>query len=306
MTALRRHLQDYLTLRRALGYRLAREGMLLPAFITFLEAHRSPHITTAAALAWATQPVDATPSWIAKRLTMVRGWARYLSALDPRTEIPPVDLVPARTVRPHPYLYSDADVRALLQACTQLRAPLKRATYTTLFGLLAVTGLRVGEAIGLDRADVLTDPGYLLIRHAKFNKSREVPLHATTVAALQAYARTRDRRWPHPPHPSFFLSQTGRRLLVQNVWQTFARLRRVAGLPSHPRAPRIHDLRHSFAMQTLLRWSHEGVEIQPRMPLLSTYLGHVHPSMTYWYLTATPELLERAAERGQRQRGATS
>jgi len=237
---------------------------------------------------------------------MVRGWARYLSARDPCTEIPPVDLVPARAVRQPPYLYTDADVRALLRACAQLRAPLKRATYTTLFGLLAVTGLRVGEAIGLNRADVLTDEGHLIIRHAKFNKSREVPLHATTVVALQAYARTRDCRMRHPQHPSFFLSQTGRRLLVQNVWHTFARLRRVAGLPSQPRAPRIHDLRHSFAMQTLLQWSRDDVDIPPRMPLLSTYLGHVRPSMTYWYLTTTAELLERAAERRQRQRGATS
>ena len=306
MTALRHRLQDYLALRRALGYRLAREGRLLPTFVTFLETQRSPHVTTALALAWATQPVDATPSWTAKRLTMVRGWARYLSALDPRTEIPPVDLVPARTVRPHPYLYSDADVRALLEACAQLRAPLKRATYTTLFGLLAVTGLRVGEAIGLDRADVLPRDASLMIRHAKFNKSREVPLHATTVVALQGYTRLRDRRVRRPQSSSFFLSQTGRRLLVQNVWHTFAHLRRVAGLPSYPRAPRIHDLRHSFAMHALLRWYREDVDIPPRMPLLSTYLGHVHPSMTYWYLTATPELLERAAERVQRQRGATS
>lgn len=305
MTPFSELVQEYLRLRRALGYRLEREGMLLPKFAAFLDARRSPHITTALALAWATQPVDATPYWTAKRLTMVRGLASYVSALDPRTEVPPADLVPYRKIRPQPYLYTDADVRALLQACAHLRGPLKRATYTTVFGLLAVTGMRVGEAIGLDRSDVDPREQRLIIRHAKFNKSREVPLHATTVGALQAYARTRDRRLRRPHSPSFFLSQTGRRLLVQNVWETFARLRRVAGLASQPRAPRIHDLRHSFATHTLLHWYREGVDVERRMPLLSTYLGHVRPSMTYWYLTATPELLEHAARRVDRQEGGT-
>jgi integrase/recombinase XerD len=126
------------------------------------------------------------------------------------------------------------------------------------------------------------------------------------VEALEAYARTRDRLLRRPFSPSFFLSHTGRRLLVQNVWLKFARLRRRAGLTLHPRPPRIHDLRHSFALNTLLRWYREGVDIQPRMALLSTYLGHVHPSMTYWYLTATPELLELAAQRAERQRGEAS
>jgi integrase/recombinase XerD len=304
MTALRHHLQDYLTLRRALGYQLEREGRLLPTFVTFLDAQQSPHITTALALAWATQPSEATPYWIAKRLTMVRGWARYLSARDRRTEIPAVDLVAARTVRQPPYLYSAADVRALLHACAQLRGSLRPATYTTLVGLLAVTGMRVGEALALDRTDVDLREPRLLLRHTKFNKTREIPLHPSTSAVLHTYAHMRDRVLRRPHSPSFFLSTTGTRLLPQNVWHTFARLRQVAGLPSSPRPPRIHDLRHSFAMQTLLRWSHEDVDIHPRMPLLSTYLGHVHPSMTYWYLTATPELLELAAAR--RQRGATS
>jgi len=306
MTALRHRLKAYLALRRALGYRLAREGMLLPTFITFLEEHRSPHITTALALAWAMQPVNATPYWTAKRLTMVRGFAGYVSALDPRTEIPPADLVPYRNVRHHPYLYSDADVRALLQACTHLRGPLMPATYATLLGLLAVTGMRVGEGIALDRTDVDPREPHLMLRHTKFNKSREVWLHPTTSAALSAYAQTRDRVLRLPHSPSFFLSTSGTRLLPQNVWHTFARLRRLAGLPPRPRLPRIHDLRHSFAVHMLLRWSRDGADIPSRMSLLSTYLGHVNPSMTYWYLTATPELLECAAERAQRHRGATS
>jgi integrase len=305
MTRLRDRVREYLALRRALGYRLEREGVLLPQFADFVEAQQSPYITTALALTWATQPVNASAYWSARRLGLVRTLAVYVSALDPRTEIPPADLLPYRRQRTSPYLYSEADVTALLQACTRLRDPLIRATYTTLLALLAVTGLRVGEAIGLDRPDVDTREPRLIIRHAKFNKSREVPLHATTVAALQAYARTRDRLLRRPHSPSFFLSRPGRRLLVQNVWQTFARLRRVAGLPSHPRAPRLHDLRHSFAVNTLLGWYREGVDVPSRLPLLSTYLGHVRPSMTYWYLTATPELLELAAHRAARQRGGT-
>src|SRR6185436_4996468 len=171
MTALRHLVQDYLVLRRALGYRLAREGMLLPKFVTFLEERRSPHITTALALAWASQPVEATPYWTAKRLTMVRGFARYVSARDPRTEVPPVDLVPYRKIRQPPYLYTDADVRALQQACSHLRGSLRPATYATLLGLLAVTGMRVGEALALDRTDVDLREPRLLLRHTKFNKS---------------------------------------------------------------------------------------------------------------------------------------
>lgn len=306
MTPVSELVQEYLRLRRALGYRLEREGRLLPKFAAFLDARRSPYITTALALAWATQPVDATPYWTAKRLTMVRGFASYVSARDPRTEVPPADLVPYRKVRQHPYLYTDADVRALLQACTHLRGSLMPATYTTLLGLLAVTGMRVGEGIALDRADIDLRESRLILRHTKFNKSREVPLHPTTSAALHAYAQTRDRVLRRPDGPSFFLSTAGTRLVPQNVWHTFARLRCLAGLPPRPRLPRIHDLRHSFAVHTLLRWSRDGGDIPSRMSLLSTYLGHVNPSMTYWYLTATPELLERAAERMARQRGATS
>lgn len=301
-TSLRPLVDDYLALRRALGYQLMREGMLLPKFIVFLEQHKSPHITTALALAWATQPAEAAPSWIAKRLTMIRGFATYVSARDPRTEVPPADLVPSRKVRPQPYLYTDTDVHALLQACTHLRGPLKPATYATLLGLLAVTGMRVGEAIALDRTDIDPREQRLTIWQTKFNKSREIALHPSTSTALATYAQTRDRVLRRPRSASFFLSTTGTRLLSANVWETFARLRRRAGLPQCPRPPRIHDLRHSFAMNTLLRWSREGADIPSRMPLLSTYLGHVKPSMTYWYLTATPELLEAAAaRRGDRE-----
>jgi integrase len=295
--------QEYLSIRRALGFKLEREGMLLPKFAAFVEAQGSPHITTDLAVRWATQPVDGLPYWWSRRLGMVRHFALYVSALDPKTEIPPADLIPYRKPRHQPYLYSEADVTALMQACMRLRGPLGPDTYATLIGLLAVTGMRIGEAIALDRSDLDEREQLLVIRHTKFNKSREVPLHRTTFEALGAYARKRDRVLRRPKSPSFFLSQTGRRLLSQNVWQKFARLRRFAGLTRHPRPPRIHDLRHSFATNTLLRWYREGVDVEPRIALLSTYLGHVNPSSTYWYLTATPELLQLAAERRGRTWG---
>lgn len=306
MNGLREVVQEYLLVRRALGYKLEREGMLLPKFAGFVEAQGSPHLTTELAVQWATQPVDASPYWSSRRLGIVRRFALHLSALDPRTEVPPANLIPYRKPRHPPYLYTDPDVKGLMQACPRLRGPLRPSTYATLIGLLAVTGMRVGEAIAFDRSDLDEGEQVLTIRHSKFNKSREVPLHTTTWEALNAYARKRDRVLRRPKSPSFFLSQAGSRLLAQNVWRTFSRLRRWAGLTDQPRPPRIHDLRHSFALNTILRWYREGVEIEPRIARLSTYLGHVSPSTTYWYLTATPELLRLAAQRVERSGGETS
>jgi len=295
---------EYLTLRRALGYRLHRESWLLPRFVTFLQTRGQTWITTQLAVEWASQPVCTTTATAANRLTMIRGFAAYVRAQDPRTEVPPRDVIPIVKQRQRPYLYTDAEVQALLAACRRLRSRGVRLTAFTLFGLLAATGLRVGEAVALDAQDVDLRQGGLIIRHAKFNKSREVPLHATTVDALRVYAEHRDAVHPHPRSPSFFLTVNGTRPCVQNVWQTFAHVRQRAGLNRAARAPRIHDLRHSFAMATLLRWSRDGVDLQRRLPVLSTYLGHVSPASTYWYLTATPALLELAAQRVERWRGA--
>jgi integrase/recombinase XerD len=304
MTPLRDLVEEYLALRRALGYKLHRESWLLPRFVTFLETRGQTWITTPLAVEWASEPVCATSGPAAHRLTMIRGFAEYVRAQDPRTESPSRDLMPIVKQRQRPYLYTDAEVAALLAACWRLRTRGVRRTAFTLFGLLAATGLRVGEAVALDRADVDQRQGCLIVRHAKFNKSREVPLHATTLEALRVYAEHRDAAHPRPRSPSFFLTVSGTRPFVQNVWQTFARLRRLAALSQEPRAPRIHDLRHSFAMSTLLRWSRQGVDIPARLPVLSTYLGHVGPSSTYWYLTATPALLELAAQRVEPWRGA--
>lgn len=300
MTRLHRHLADYLRTRRALGFKLKREGDLLAQFVAFLEERGSKFVTTAAAVAWAAQPREASPTWWTQRLIFVRGFAKYLQTLDPQTEVPSLDHFPHRRARTTPYVYSAADVAALLSATDTLRSPVKTATYKTLLGLLAVTGMRVGEAIALDERDVELRRGVLEVRKTKFAKTREIPLHASTVDALARYRRERDRLAPRQMEPSFFVSTVGKRLIYQNVHEAFLALVYIAGLGSRRPRPTLHDMRHTFAIQTVLGWYRDGMDVEPRLPLLTTYLGHVSPVSTYWYLTAVPELLEAAAARLER------
>jgi integrase len=230
---------------------------------------------------------------------VVRGFAAYLHTLDPAVEIPATDLLPWRPRRAIPYLYSPTDIAALLTAAESLPTPLRRATIGTLIGLLAVTGIRVGEALALDREDLDGEHGLLVVRHGKFGKSRELVLHPTTVAALRDYLRERDRLHPAPVSPALLISTAGTRLLYCNVHWTFRRLMQRAGLAPRSAAcrPRIHDLRHSFAVNAMLDAYAHGHDGQRRLTLLSTYLGHVDPAGTYWYLSASPELLAIAAQR---------
>ena len=295
---------DYLTMRRRLGYKLQREWSLLPEFADYVAREGSAVITTRLALAWAMK-VSGSRRWQARRLGMVRRLASYVRTLDPRTEVPSAELLPYRHVRsPNAYLYSDEDVLALLDAARRLTGTLRPHTYATLLGLLATTGMRLGEAIALDRADFNEFEELLVVRHAKFAKSREVVLHPTTVDALRAYARVRDRTVPRVRGPSFFVSQRGTRLLHQNFQVAFLLLVRDAGLQDRrPRRPRIHDLRHSFAVRTLIDWYRQGVDVEARLPRLSTYLGHVNPSTTYYYLSAASELVGLAAGRLERALG---
>lgn len=299
---LRRALADYLKTRRALGVKLDRDGDLLPEFIAFLDERRCSYITTAAALAWAAQPKVASPMWWTKRLTMVRGFAKYLQTIDARTEIPPLDAFPHSKTRSTPYVYSAADLAALLSATDALASPLRTATYKTLIGLLAITGMRVGEAVALDDRDIDPRRAVLVIRKAKFAKSREVPLHSSSMQALEGYRRDRDRLASRHRSASFFVSTVGTRLIYNNVHETFLRLVYAAGLGRRRPRPTIHDLRHTFAIRTVLAWHRDGGDVESRLPLLSTYLGHVGPSSTYWYLTAVPELLEAATVRLERSR----
>ena len=304
MSGLHRILRDYLALRRSLGFKLEREGRLLPDFVAFVERSGSRAITVPLALAWAKQPYDATPYWWVTRLAMVRGFAGYARTLDSRHEVPPQDLLPVSRSRPLPYIYSEADVGALMDVTHRVRDPFRSHTYRTLIGLLASTGMRVGEAIDLDRTDADSKEGILTVRDGKFGKSREVPLHPSTLDALQEYVRQRNRRFSRPKSPAFFLSLAGTRLIYRNVHPTFLRLVEWAGLADRkPRRPRIHDLRHSFAVHTLAEAYRAGLDVERQVPVLSTYLGHVSPSSTYWYLSAVPELLGVAATRLEKSLG---
>jgi integrase/recombinase XerD len=293
--------KDYLALRRALGFKLYHETWWLPDFVAFLRSHGSCAITTALALRWAQQPPDGAPNWWAKKLRAIRCFARHHHASDPRTEIPASDLLPYRPRRLTPHLYTDEEVTALLQQARRLHDPLLSATYTTLLGLLAATGMRVGEAIGLDQDDIDWRRSLLIVSNSKFGKSRHVPVHCSTLTALHDYAQVRDRLRPRRSEQSFFVSGVGRRVIHQNFHHVFLRLLRLCGIRGRgDRRPRLHDLRHTFALKTLHDWYRAGVNVEPRLPWLSTYLGHINPTTTYWYLTATPDLLALAADRLER------
>lgn len=299
MSRLTGHLEQYLALRRALGFKLDKTGRLLHDFAAFAEAAGARSVAIELAVRWALLPENASTVWAAQRLSMVRGFARYLQAVDPATQIPPGGLLPARTRRVTPYIYSDADVEALMAAARSLRNPLKAATFETLIGLLAVTGLRGSEAMRLDDADLDASAGQLTVHATKFRKSRQLPLHPATLDALAAYQARRDELCLAPAAASLLVSTTGARLCQATVQPVFRYLLGKAGVGGGTARPRptIHGLRHTFAVSTLLGWYRDGQDVPARMPALSTWLGHVSPAATYWYLTGTPELLALAAQR---------
>jgi integrase len=299
MSQLSYRAEDYLALRRALGHKLDEAGRLLPWLVAYLDETGAATVTIQAALAWAQLPeADPASSVWPRRMTVARGFARFMSGIDASTEVPPIGLLPHRACRRIPYLYSPADVRALMAQAHTIPTPLRAATYETLIGLLAATGMRVGEAIRLQRSDIDWDDGVLVIRETKFGKSRELPLHPSSIDALADYARRRDQQQPRPRTPSFFVSITGTPLIYSSVWVTFRGLLKAAGVGADsPIAPRIHDLRHSFCVRTVIEWYRDGEDVQARLPRLSTYVGHSEPANTYRYLSASPELLALAAAR---------
>jgi len=304
MSALKASLRDYLAFRRALGFKLITEQRLLERFVQFAASAGATFITTELALKWVNQEDDTPPGHRAGRLAVLRRWARFASATDPRTIVPPEDLLPSRRRRIAPYLFTDKEIHALIAAARALPSSsgLRPHTYVTLIGLYAATGLRAGEALRMDRDDVDLVEGILQIRESKFGKSRLVPVHASTCRALRRYAEDRDRIFPRPRSPSFFLSERGTRLSYDVVWLTFRALGRQVGLRTPPglRAPRIYDLRHRFAITTLTHWHRRGADVTRRLPQLSTYMGHSSVANTYWYLTATPALLRYALRRAER------
>lgn len=301
MSGLRQALGDYVALRRSLGYKLTRASQVLDQFVDHLEALGEDVVTVEAAVSWAMQTSNPESRWRADRLTMVRGFARYLHVVvDDAHEIPPSGLISRGRGRPAPFLFSDNDVVALMAAARQVPTVLRAATIETFIGLLASTGLRVSEGIRLDADDVNVDAGMVHVRHSKADKSRDVPISASTATALDAYARRRDAAFVRPRQPSFFVTTTGTRLHAGNLGDLFASLLGPAGLAERTtkdRRPRLGGLRHSFAVNTLADWHRCGVDVEARLPLLSTYLGHATPSSTYWYLSASPELLAAAATR---------
>jgi site-specific recombinase XerD len=301
MNDLKTALEDYLAVRRKLGFKLYQAGNLLHDFVNYAEQQKASYITTKLALRWATQPKDTHPVWKAIRLGNVRRFAKYQSAVDPRTEIPAQGLLPSRYHRRTPYIYNDDEIVSLIKAAQKLCSPmgLRALTYSTLFGLYAATGMRVSEPIGLDREDVDLKQGILTIRQTRFGKSRLVPVHTTTQQALKRYAILRDQICPRPKTLSFFVSERGTRLTQWTVRWTFVKLSRQIGLRGQHDScgPRLLDLRHRFAIKTMLDWYRAGMDVEQNMPKLSTYLGHRHVADTYWYISAVPELLRLATLR---------
>jgi integrase/recombinase XerD len=304
MNTLRQAVDHYLELRRGLGFKLVHHGACLREFVSFLEQKKTSQITTALAVQFAMLHPQQEPKAKAGRYSAVRGFARYRIGVDPATEIPPIGLVRGRSRRARPYLYSDQEVRQLLKAARNLPPTyrLRPWTYSCLFGLLAVTGLRLGEALSLQCPDIDWAEGLLTIRRTKFGKSRLVPLHASTVEVLAAFAKRRDRflgECPGRTASHFFVNKFGTPLRDGSVYRVFWALSRQIGLrgPAAPRGPRLHDFRHRFAIETLLSWYRAGADVERRLPVLSTYLGHAHVTDTYWYLSCTPELMAAAGKR---------
>ncbi len=298
MTGLSEHLDNYLQVRRAVGFKLARPQLLLTDFVDYLDSRGLDTVTIDAAIAWAALPPNALSNWHAHRLSVVRCFARHLHVIDPAHQVPPTRVFPTPKHRATPFLYSDADITALMTAAQTLRSPLRTATLETIVGLLAVTGLRIGEALRLNRTDVDLDNGVLSIIGSKFGKDRRVPIHPSTVDALGVYESLRRQLSPQPANPAMFVSVAGTRLRYCNFHTGWLIMVEAAGL--QPRSakcrPRPHDLRHSFAVRTLLGWYRDRDDVAAAMPTLSTFLGHVHPANTYWYLSASPELLGLVVE----------
>ena len=309
MKPLRQAIDDYIRLRRSLGFKLRDMADDLRNFAAFMERKAAPYVTTELAMEWAMLHADHQPSTWAQRLGFVRVFARHWHATDPRTEILPPGLLPFRPQRTRPYLYSELEIQKLLAAALRIspRHGLRPWTYHCLFGLLAVAGLRISEALTLEQPDVDLAEGILTIRQTKFGKTRLVPLHTSTRDVMADYARRRNRFLRSPSSPCFFLNDHGRRLDGSAVRRTFYDLSRQTGLrgPEDHKGPRLHDFRHRFAVRTLVQWYRSNEDVERRLPVLSTFLGHGHVADTYWYLSVEPELMGLATRRLELRWGIT-
>ena len=304
-------LRDYLSLRRSLGFKMKDAGKALPQFVAFLGRQGVQSITAKLAVQWAAEPQTAKQGYRAQRLSMARGFAKYLSGIDPHTEIPPPGILPyGGNRRRRPHIYTEDEIRRLLKATmtTNVARQIRAKTFATLFGLLAVTGMRLSECLNLDDADVDLAEGVLTIRGTKWRKSRLVPIHSSTVHKLALYRRQRNHLQPKRSTLAFFILNNGNRPKVITAEKEFLRVARRIGLRGPPgtKGAYLHDFRHTFAVGTLVSWYRTGVDVERHMPQLSTYLGHSHVAYTYWYLSAEPELLQLAATRLDNLKGVNS
>lgn len=307
MSRLRTAAQDYLAMRRTLGFKLVSQGRLLLQFVDYCDQHQLDHVDADAALYWATHPPQGGHDRVyhARRLMVVRIFARHLAVIDPMTEIPAPDVLPYHYRRVTPHVFTTGEIDKLIGAAARLQPALRAATWRTLLGLLAVTGMRISEACNLNVDDIDADSGAVRIVNTKFNKSRQVLLHPTTLDALADYRRHRRTLCPLVTTPALLINSYGNRQQPSDAPRTFRQLVDAAGLVARPgqRRPRLHDIRHSVAVWTLMDWYRDGGDVQARLPLLSTWLGHIDPTSTYWYLQAVPELLTLAADRLETDHG---
>lgn len=300
--------QEYLSLRRSLGFKLISTEYVLRWFLAFMEDEHETHIKTETVLRWVHASKAVAPPQRGPRFAIVRKFAQYAHALDPEHEVPPYRLLSPRPGRANPHIYSQGEILRLLEACLAIQSSKGLCRYTcyTIFGLLAVTGMRISEATSLAHDDVDLSGGIITIRKGKFNKTRRIPVHDSTIAALGEYVRHKDQIYPNSQSSAFFLSDSGAPLTSAVLRPMFLSLSRRIGFrkPTDHNGPRIHDFRHTFAVKTVMKWYRVGANVERNMPILSTYLGHVKPSDTYWYLSSIPELVGLAAARMEAYRGA--
>ena len=287
----------YLAFRRGLGFKLLIEGQLLLHFARFADrcGHRGP-LSLELALRWSTLPKSSDRLYHARRLEILRPFAKHLATVEPRTVIPPRHLLGPAHRRAEPHIYSELQIRQLMRRALRLTGGIRPHTMRTLIGLLACTGLRISEALKLKITDVDLDAGVLTVRESKYRKTRLVPLDPSSIVVLDAYARR--RRKVLPLADSFFVSQQGGALSVRAAQHAFRRIRK--GLRYHRRAPRLHDMRHTYACRVIVKWQRSAKGALHRVPILSRYLGHTHVTDTFWYLTGIPELMAEAAKRFER------
>ena len=297
-TDLRAAIGSYLAARRARGYRLEGHEQLLAAFLDSMQARGEIRITVPAALAFATAPAGTARAWHAQRLAAVRSFAGYVHALDPAAADPvPGGLIPGRIPRRVPYLYSGEETARLIAAAGTLASPVLAASMRTLIGLLASTGIRSGEAFALDVPDIDT-AGQVLTVTGKHGRTRLIALHPTVTAALDGYLQIRARHAADGTS-ALLIGHGGHRLNRNMARQIFRSLASGCGLAPQPgrRLPRLHDFRHAFAVSTLIDAHRQGCDVDARIAVLATHLGHIAPSHTYWYLTVTPALTAAVSER---------